>query len=244
MKKYNKIILLILAAVFSVFIYGCSDNSDFFDVQDMEGQFDESTGIKSDGANNKSTDIKSDGTNNKGITEVNAQNVNADYAGAECDNTECIVVYICGQVKRPGVYELPVDSRVYEAVNLAGGLTSTACESLINQAELLYDGQKLYIPSKEEMTSKVNGETGTVYGGENALNSSFGEGIADKNRVNINVATAEELMSIKGIGSTKANSIVEYREQNGRFSSTDQITNVSGIGPSTYEKIKDSITVK
>lgn len=137
--------------------------------------------------------------------------------------SDTIFVYVCGAVKRPGVYELDNGSRVYEAINAAGGTLSIAKENSINQAELLTDGQKVYVSDNTE----INNETDNEKGGQ----------------ININTAGVTELMNITGIGQTKAESIVSYRESNGRFLKPEDITKVTGIGEATYIKIKDQITV-
>lgn len=141
---------------------------------------------------------------------------------------DSIFVYVCGQVLKPGVYELPPKSRAVEAVNAAGGMSDLADETAINLADILSDGQQIYIPQKA-----AAGDSDTVSG---TITSSDG-------RVDINSGSIEELQKIPGIGATKAQSIVEYRESNGRFSSPKDITKVSGIGDGTYEKIKDHIKV-
>lgn len=135
-----------------------------------------------------------------------------------------IFVYLCGEVVNPGVYELDAESRVCDGIAAAGGLTEAAAADLINQAEHLEDGQMIKIPSMEEIQSQAEEE--------------------DKSGlVNINQAGAEELMTLPGIGQSKADAIISYREKNGSFKNTEEIMNISGIKEKAYEKIKDSITV-
>lgn len=144
------------------------------------------------------------------------------------ETAECYV-YICGAVKTPGVYELPAGSRIYEAVAQAGGLLENACEDGINQAEKITDGQMIKIPTKEE-----------------AADPSFGpsaEENASDGRVNLNTADVSELMTLPGIGESKAMSILSYREEKGGFSSAEEIMNITGIKEGVYSKIKDYITV-
>lgn len=143
------------------------------------------------------------------------------------ENLLCI--HVCGSVRNPGVYYLPEGSRVHQAVEMAGGLNDDAADSLINLADVLSDGEQLYIPSVEEAEN----------GGFRDLPERSDDGL-----VNINTAGIKELTTLTGIGESKAEAIIAYRENVSAFESTEDITNVSGIGESVYEKIKDSIKVK
>ena len=132
-------------------------------------------------------------------------------------------VYVCGAVAKPGVYVLSENSRVYEAIEMAGGLTEEAERAAVNQAEVILDGQLLYVPSVGESEQM-------------ALEASDG-------RVNINTATAEELMTLPGVGKAKADSIIAYRAEHGAFSSTEDLMNVAGIKEGVYNRMKDYIKV-
>ncbi len=149
------------------------------------------------------------------------------------ETTGMIYVQVCGAVKKPGVVTLPAGSRAFEAISLAGGLTKEAAESSVNQAQVLSDGQQLVVWTKEEMekgiVSQVKGQ------------QEEGEQIGKK--VNINTATASELMTLSGIGESRATDIIAYREENGGFQSIEEIMNISGIKEAIFEKIKDQITV-
>lgn len=163
-----------------------------------------------------------------------------------------IYVHICGAVVNPGVYVLETGSRIFEGIEAAGGFREDACEDYVNQAKPLQDGQRLVIPTVEEMeTAKENGIYQDLWiadaddtGGlettdkENATSSSGTGGL-----ININTATESELSNINGIGPSKAAAIVAYRQENGKFISVEEIMKVSGIGEGTYEKIKDRISV-
>lgn len=143
-----------------------------------------------------------------------------------------VYVDICGAVRYPGVYELDGDARVFEAVELAGGLLEEACVQAVNQAEKLQDGQKVYIPTKEEWE-----EAGMLPGtGEETPVS---DGL-----VNINTADATELCSLPGVGESRAQAIIQYREEHGNFGSIEEIQNVSGIKNGLFLKMKDLIKVK
>ena len=142
---------------------------------------------------------------------------------------ELIVVHICGAVESPGVYELPAGSRIYQGIQAAGGFSSEARQDFLNQAQVLQDGIRLYVPTVDEVDSESTFEYDTSS--------------EDKGLVNINTATEEELCTLSGIGSGKAQSIITYRTKNGSFKSIEDIMNVEGIKDGLFQKIKDSITV-
>lgn len=166
---------------------------------------------------------------------------------------QTICVHVCGAVERPGVYELPVGSRVYEAVKKAGGFTGDADESYVNQAQELADGVKLIIPTVGQTQDMVSeGESmaaGIVDGASLDGQADMAQGGAGSGqdmpdgRININTASETELCSIPGIGATRAAAVVAYRQEHGDFASIEDIMNVSGIKEGTYAKIKDSIKV-
>jgi len=141
-----------------------------------------------------------------------------------------IVVHITGAVPRPGVYALPQGARIQDGISAAGGFLAEADKTNINLAELLDDGEKLDVPFIE--------------GGSPVIGTPLPEVVATTtDLININTASAAELDSIPGIGPTTAQKIIDYRTQNGPFVNAEDIINVSGIGPGTYERIKNLITV-
>jgi len=144
-----------------------------------------------------------------------------------------IVVQVTGAVPRPGVYALAQGSRVQDAISAAGGFLAEANKTGINLARALEDGEQLDIPYMEG-SSPVILEAPTAV---EIIPPSSAE------LININTASSAELDSLPGIGPTTAQKIIDYREQNGPFVSPEDIINVSGIGPGTYERIKDLITV-
>ena len=126
-----------------------------------------------------------------------------------------IWVYVSGAVCTPGVYELPEGSRLFEALERAGGMTEAADQSFLNQAELLTDGVQIQVPTKEEVASGIAAEANT--------SGAPGEsGKTSQGKVNLNTATKEELMTLPGIGEAKADSILTYRESAGGFQSIEQ----------------------
>lgn len=151
-----------------------------------------------------------------------------------------VFVDVCGAVKVPGVYQLPVGSRVFQAVEMAGGFREDAEKYLINQADILSDGQQIRILTKEEAKSMEIQEL--PQGEDSRKNASTGDDRAS-DKININRADKTVLMTIPGIGESKAEAIIAYREIHGSFSSVDELMQVEGIKEKTYEKLKDKITV-
>jgi competence protein ComEA len=141
-----------------------------------------------------------------------------------------IVVHITGAVPRPGVYALPQGARVQDGISAAGGFLAEAQKTDINLAQLLEDGEKLDVPFIEGASPVIGTPLPEVVTTTTEL-------------ININTASAAELDALPGIGPASAQKIVEYRDQNGPFVNAEDIINVSGIGPGTYERIKDLITV-
>lgn len=142
-------------------------------------------------------------------------------------------VYVCGAVEQPGVYLLQSGDRVYEAITLAGGLTEDAAGNALNQAEPVSDGQMIQVPTKEEAAFSDAGESAQE---PDRMQTEDG-------KININTASAEMLMTLPGVGQSKAESIIAYREEKGTFSSIEAIKNVNGIKDGVYNQIKDKITV-
>ena len=152
------------------------------------------------------------------------------------DLPEDISVHICGAVVNPGVYILSAGSRIFEGIEAAGGFSEDACEDFVNLAQTLQDGQRIVIPTMEEAEAAAQDSTYQEEWLPEETQSADG-------RVNINTASEQELSAISGIGAGKAAAIIRYRQENGSFSSVEDIMKVSGIKEGTYEKIKDKITV-
>ncbi len=176
-----------------------------------------------------------------------------------------IYVHVCGAVENPGVYELEAGSRVYEAVQQAGGFADSAEQNYVNQAQVLEDGVKLVIPTREEVAAaqddaseesdalqdRAQDGSGIAGGAEREIGivggaRSDGQGgdAASDGRININTASEAQLCEIPGIGATRAAAIAAYRESHGAFGKPEDIMNVNGIKEGMYEKIKDIICVK
>ena len=144
---------------------------------------------------------------------------------------DLITVDVKGAVKSPGIYDLPVGSRVNDAVQKAGGLTEQADSKSLNLAQKVSDEALVYVPTK----------------GEEAASQQAGSGVPSSTskdkKVNLNKASLEELKQVKGLGGKRAQDIIDHRESNGKFKSVDELKKVSGIGAKTIEKLKDYVTV-
>ena len=150
---------------------------------------------------------------------------------------EKIFVEIKGEVFNPDVYELDEGSRVKDLISISGGITEKGDISNINQARELVDGECIVVMSKEEILN-VNGNLNESFN-SNSLSKESGQ----DNLININTATKEELKTLNGIGDSIADSIIKYRQENGKFKNIEEIKNVSRIGDKIFEKIMDSIRV-
>ena len=149
----------------------------------------------------------------------------------ESPEQDLITVDVKGAVKSPGIYDLPLGSRVYDAVQKAGGLTEEADSKSLNLAQKISDEALVYVPTK----------------GEEAVSQQTGSGTppstSKEKKVNLNKASLEELKQVKGLGGKRAQDIIDHRESNGKFKSVDELKKVSGIGAKTIEKLKDYVTV-
>ena len=146
-----------------------------------------------------------------------------------------ILVNVVGAVPRPGLYELPLGSRVRDAVNAAGGLLTDADTAAVNLAAPLEDGQQLEIPS---LSGNLGGTQPPVTAAPTPASAA-----TPSELVNINTATLEELDKLPGIGPTTAQNIVDYRTEHGPFQRIEDLMNVPNIGPATFDRLKQLITV-
>lgn len=151
------------------------------------------------------------------------------------------MIHVTGCVKTQGIVSLKSSSRIIDAINAAGGFTSDADTDKLNLAYILQDGEKLYVPSKNET---VNKDYVSSEGGNNIVSNNFTNSDSKSNIININTATKEQLESLTGIGESTANKIIKYRQEKGKFKTISDIKNVPGIGNAKFEIIKDKITVK
>ena len=177
-------------------------------------------------------------------TPVKETNLQAEVAAVSKDSVsekdvkkeepleqDLITVDVKGAVKAPGIYDLPVGSRVNDAVQKAGGLTEQADSKVLNLAQKVSDEALVYVPTKGEEAASQQTGSGTA------------SSTSKEKKVNLNKASLEELKQVKGLGGKRAQDIIDHRESNGKFKSVDELKKVSGIGAKTIEKLKDYVTV-
>lgn len=145
--------------------------------------------------------------------------------------TNQITVHIAGAVNNPGIVVLEEGSRIVDALEAAGGETEEADLNKLNLAYVLSDGEKLYIPTKNEEEQEY-------------ITQGKGQMQEEENTVNINTATVEQLTTLPGIGEATASKIIEYRKENGKFKKVEDLKNVPGIGDSKFQNIKEMLKVK
>lgn len=162
-----------------------------------------------------------------------------------------IYVDVCGAVANPGVFQLAAGSRVFQAIEAAGGYLPEAALTCVNRAGVLTDGQQLYILTQEEMERQGLDPAEMSGASDGQMNGSAGTGqntgmnaqVQQDSRININTADEAQLTTLTGIGATRAQAIIAYREENGPFAAIEDIMNVQGIKEGTFAKIKDEIVV-
>lgn len=165
------------------------------------------------------------------VDEKGEVDVSQEAHETESDDNKEITVYVCGNVLNPSNVSLPKDSRVADAIKLAGGATELADLNGLNLAQKLIDEDMVYVPQKGEVVQSEGEKQSTG-------------AVPKKNgKININKATIGELDTLPGIGPATAQKIIDYREESGGFKSTEEINNVSGIGVEKYKDMKNMITV-
>lgn len=193
-------------------------------------------------AESRKKQAESDGSDAGNGTEINS-------AGET--QPEMIYVDVCGAVANPGVFQLAAGSRVFQAIEAAGGYLPEAALTCVNRAGFLTDGQQLYILTQEEMERQGLDPAEMAGASDGQMNGSAGTGqntgmtaqVQQDNRININTADEAQLTTLTGIGATRAQAIIAYREENGPFAAIEDIMNVQGIKEGTFAKIKDEIVV-
>lgn len=179
------------------------------------------------------------------ITEDNfATNTAVENSNEAVEENNTIVVHITGEVNYPGVVVLKEGARVVDAIEAGGGETDKADLGSLNLAYMLSDGEKIYVPNKEE-TSQENQEREYITSAKADLEQSENgaKSTGTNFKININTAKQEELTQITGVGESTAKKIIEYRTQNGKFKSIEDIKNIAGIGDSKFNAMKEEITV-
>ena len=223
--KINKITKFVmgLAVAVCILVTGCGEKKEtlFLDEQSQE-----------------TADIRTSETQEE-TAETEAGKVTETAISTMTPVPEEIYVDVCGAVANPGVYKLDPDSRVFQAIEAAGGLSVEAAGYAVNQAQSVSDGQQIYVPTREEA------EQGTiVLPMEDDPSGNSGQQETGSDKVNLNTADADTLKTLSGIGEAKAQAIIAWREENGRFSSIEDIMQVPGIKESTFVKFKDKVTIE
>lgn len=220
-RKYITAILSVCFVIIAGVLYSCGKTSNKEDSFALENQITDLTQM---GQTDSTVSIQGVVEEQEIQQETNNKANNGD-----------IYIHICGEVNQPDVYKVEENTRLIDVINLAGGLTKDAAGDYVNQAATVSDGQRIYIPSVTEV------ETDTL--GTELLGNTI-ETSESAGKVNINTATIEELMTLTGIGKSKAESILAYRQEYGDFTTIEEIKNIDGIKDAVFRKISDMITVK
>lgn len=157
-----------------------------------------------------------------------------------------IIVHVSGAVNKEGIVKLPQNSRISDAIEKSNGLKEDADIQDINLAYILEDGMKIYIPNKKDKSEKekVNKEDNNYYENNNVTQYNNSNNKKQNQKININTATQTELETLPGIGPSTALKIINYRNEQKKFSNIEEIKEVSGIGDSKFDNIKNLITIK
>ena len=183
---------------------------------------------------NKGSDIITEQDLENEENTIAYENTKEDDKENTNEENELVAVYVCGAVTNPGVYYLKKDAIRLDALNQAGGLLEDAAQGYVNLAKRISDGEQIYFPYADEVDVSVEfSEKNDFEIGEEA----------SEGKVNINLASKEELMTLPGIGESKAAAIIKYREQNGLFKNNDEIKNINGIKDGVFNNIKNYITL-
>lgn len=217
----------VLAMLQPVILCGCTQVHDDIKMEISDTSLSET---KFSGANLPETEYVTG-------TEPSEQIENDKIVTDVSESGGMVYIYVCGAVELPGVYCLRQGSRLYEAVELAGGLSGDADDTCLNMAREIADGEQVVILTQEEVALlKASG----TYPFEVSVQDRAG---MDSGLVNINTATVTELTGVSGIGESRAQAIIDYREKNGAFRSIEDIKKVEGIKEGLFSKIKDKIKI-
>lgn len=241
--KYQKIkiALIVLCVLAAGFCYSVSryreGKAEEISLEEVLPDLDEDNKAKEASGDRKSGSAGSDETAEEGKLNSVGRMSAGDNSSESGTPAPSSYVHICGEVISPGVYELEDGSRVFQAVEKAGGLTENAAAEYLNMAERISDGMKIVVFSKEEAEAVKDRGVFPV------SSSQEGQQQGQKSRINLNTATKEELMTLRGIGEAKADDILQYRESHGSFQKIEDIMKISGIKDAAFQKIKEDITV-
>lgn len=236
----DKIITKLLMICCAVLLCGCGRRAQF---QTSDGK--DVTAVLEGYADGADETCRTDTTDtDEKETEYRDRESNADsdVDGDGSTEDKTCYIHVCGAVHYPGVYELREGARLCEAIDMAGGVTEDAYADGVNLALEVVDGSRVRIPTVEEWENGNYAEMAEA-AGINELQTDRENGGTQAQLVNINTADASELVSLPGIGATRAEAIIAYRKEHGSFSSIEEIQKVSGIKSGLYNKIKDKIKI-
>ena len=246
----QKAIILGVAAVLFIIIfifiykYYYDDSSDLESLNQNNGV--EASNIANNTADNIDSDSVGEGVFDNATTGVWSSNdsfsENSKSKFGVVTKDKMITVHVIGEVVSPGVVSLKEGARIIDAINSCGGKTENADITKINLAYILEDGIQIYVPSFDDDTDNV--EYIREGAGENVISESAVQDDKKSIKVNINTANLDKLQTLPGIGEAMAKRIIDYRTENGKFQSIDDIKNISGIGDSKFAKLKEYIVVK
>ncbi len=252
-RNQKRLCCLMMAVLFWIFtaLTGCKNQEAQFLIdgfQEAKAEVDAEEAQKADSEGQEQqteTDKKEQHSEKEQVREPETEAT--EVSQQEKPEKSKIYVDICGAVVNPGVFQFEEGSRVFQAIEAAGGFLPEAAQTCVNRAGILTDGEQLYILTREEQT-QMNLKPGQSADGtgqiqETAGGTVTGEGLEQNGKVNINTADESGLTTLSGIGDTRAKAIIAYREENGPFATIEDIMNVSGIKEGTFEKIKDDIVV-
>ena len=255
--------LILCGTLFLTGLTGCKSTEAQFlidGLQEAKAEVDaESSEEKTSGQKSKKD---TDDRQNDDGSSAESRKKQAESGGSDAGNgtginstgetqPEMIYVDVCGAVANPGVFQLAAGSRVFQAIEAAGGYLPKAVQNCVNRAGVLTDGQQLYILTQEEMEQQGLDPAEMAGASDGQMNGSAGTGqntgiaaqAQQDNRININTADVTQLTTLTGIGATRAQAIIAYRQENGPFAAIEDIMNVQGIKEGTFAKIKDEIVV-
>ena len=222
------------------------------DTEDRQNDGDNSAEFRKKQAESDGSDAGNGTESDSGKHTSDADIDNGSEAVSDKEMQQAMIyVDVCGAVANPGVFQLAAGSRVFQAIEAAGGYLPEAALTCVNRAGVLTDGQQLYILTQEEMERQGLDPAEMAGASDGQMNGSAGTGqntgmtaqVQQDNRININTADEAQLTTLTGIGATRAQAIIAYREENGPFAAIEDIMNVQGIKEGTFAKIKDEIVV-
>lgn len=234
--------LFVLMSLYTWVLAGCGSRNGFFyeTAQDAD-----TAGVYADAVSEGDEDRNARGGFRDAVSEDTVAASDAGFHGVSenaadpADAQPMCYVHICGAVVYPGVYEVPEGSRLYEVITAAGGLCADACDHLVNQAQTVADGMQVYIPTVSEAQEGMP-EQNFFAGNETGTQEEAG---SRDTRIDLNRATKEQLMTLPGVGETRAQAIIAYREAHGGFASIEELMEVSGIKQGVYDRLKEMIKV-